>query len=89
MRPYIEELARKADLPVSAYQMPDYRNWFGRIRRSPQIMRSYARFCKSRICKHYREDAVAQRFHIQAFAQIAAKAMTCFPESNSETVLQA
>ncbi|MBU1369018.1 MAG: methionine synthase [Bacteroidetes bacterium] len=88
MRPYIEELARKADLPVSAYPNAGLPNQFGEYDESPQIMAGHM------------HDFVSHGFvniiggccgttpkHIQAFAQIAAKATArLVPESNTETV---
>ncbi|MDY0076074.1 MAG: methionine synthase [Bacteroidales bacterium] len=88
MRPYIAEMARKADLPVSAYPNAGLPNQFGEYDESPEIMAGHLHdFVHHGFVNIIGGCCGTTPDHIRAFSRIAEKAKTrLIPEKQTETV---
>lgn len=88
MRPYIAELAKKADLPVSAYPNAGLPNQFGEYDESPEIMAGHLHdFAHQGFVNIIGGCCGTTPDHIRAFSKIAENASTrIIPEKQKETV---
>ncbi len=88
MRPYIAELAKKADLPVSAYPNAGLPNQFGKYDESPEIMAGHLHdFAHQGFVNIIGGCCGTTPDHIRAFSKIAENASTrVIPEKQKETV---
>ncbi|MBG0781027.1 MAG: methionine synthase [Bacteroidales bacterium] len=88
MRPHIEELARKASLPVSAYPNAGLPNQFGEYDESPEIMASHLHdFVEHGFVNIIGGCCGTTPKHIQSFANLAVKAQTRkIPKNRHETI---
>ncbi|MDD3636100.1 MAG: methionine synthase [Bacteroidales bacterium] len=88
MRPYIEELSKKASLPVSAYPNAGLPNQFGEYDESPEIMAGHLHdFVEHGFVNIIGGCCGTTPKHIQSFANLTFKAKARkIPENNHETI---
>jgi len=88
MRPYIEELSKKASLPVSAYPNAGLPNQFGEYDESPEIMAGHLHdFVEHGFVNIIGGCCGTTPKHIQSFANLALKAESRkIPENRHETI---
>ncbi|MDD4372328.1 MAG: methionine synthase [Bacteroidales bacterium] len=88
MRPYIEELSKKASLPVSAYPNAGLPNQFGEYDESPEIMTGHLHdFVEHGFVNIIGGCCGTTPKHIQSFANLACNATTRkIPLNNHETI---
>jgi 5-methyltetrahydrofolate--homocysteine methyltransferase len=88
MRPYIAELAKKADLPISAYPNAGLPNQFGEYDESPEIMAGHLHdFAQHGFVNIIGGCCGTTPDHIRAFSKIAENTQArLVPEKQTETV---
>ncbi|MDY0078748.1 MAG: methionine synthase [Bacteroidales bacterium] len=88
MRPYIAELAKKTDLPISAYPNAGLPNQFGEYDESPEIMAGHLHdFAHHGFVNIIGGCCGTTPEHIRAFSKIAENTQTrLVPEKKTETV---